>query len=256
MSETFKLELVKNCFNSSWQIYQEIIGSNYMEHREIYAFLRQYIEKNYPHSFSLLELGCGDAIYSAKALSETAIQTYIGVDISETALNLASQNLNTLNCSVELKQQEMWEFLEGCSSTFDLVLISFALHHLSAQKKQALLEQCWQRLNSGGALLIIDVFCREQESRPEYLSRYCGYIQTKWQKLSSESITVVTDHITSSDFPESEATLRMWATKIGFNQVEVLYEGTQDVHKALVLSKTPDTKSGQKILSRLKKFKP
>lgn len=235
MSDTSNLELVQNCFNANWQIYQEIIRFNYMEHQEIYEFLRQYVADNYLHPFSLLELGCGDASYSAKALSGTAIQTYIGVDISEIGLNLASQNLNRLNCSVQLKQQEMWEFLERCSSTFDLILISFALHHLSAEKKQALLQHCWQRLNPGGTLLLIDVFCQEQESRPEYLARYCNYIQSQWQKLPSQSIAVVTEHITNSDFPESEATLRMWATEIGFNQVELIYSGNQEVHKALAL---------------------
>lgn len=237
MSTSPNLDLVQNYFNSTWLIYQEIIRFNYMEHQEIYQFLRQYIVNYYPDAFSLLELGCGDACYSAKALTETAIKTYIGVDISETGLNLAAQNLNRLNCSVELKQEEMWEFLKGCSSTFDLILISFALHHLSAEKKQELLQKCWHHLKEGGVLILIDVFCREFESRSDYLTRYCSYIESQWQKIPASDIALVTDHITRSDFPESVATFRTWATEIGFNQVDLIYQGTQEVHNALALSK-------------------
>lgn len=237
MSEVPNLELVQSYFSSSWQIYQQIRQLNYMEHREIYKSIKQYIAKNYAEPFSLLELGCGDANSSAEALEETAIQTYTGIDIALTGLELAQKNLKRLNCSVELKQQEMQEFFQGCSSNFDLILISFVLHHLAAAEKQFFLKQCWQHLNPGGTLLLIDVFCRDRESRPEYLSRYGDYIQTQWQKLPPQAIALIIEHITSSDFPESEATLSFWTRGIGFDRLELIYSGTQEVHKAFALSK-------------------
>ncbi len=237
MTETANLELVKTCFNNSWRIYQEIIRFNYMEHQEIYSELEKYLTNNYPHPFSLLELGCGDAFYSAKTLTQTAISSYIGVDLSETGLNLAKQNLNGLNCSVELKQVEMWEFLEGCSLSFDLILISFALHHLSSSQKQALLNKCYHYLNPGGALLLIDVFCQEHEPRSEYLRRYCDYVESQWQKIERRDRDVVIEHMTSSDFPESVATLRTWAETMGFNRVELIYNGTFEVHNAIAFCK-------------------
>lgn len=229
MTKTPNLEI----FNNSWQIYQEIIRFNYMEHQDIYSELKKYITKNYPEPFSLLELGCGDAFYSAKSLTDTAISHYVGVDLSQPALNLAKQNLNGLNCSVELKQVEMWEFLECYSLSFDLILISFALHHLSSSQKQALLNKCYHHLNAGGALLLIDIFCREREPRPEYLKRYCNYVESQWQKIERSDLDLALEHITSSDCPESIATFRTWAEIIGFNQVEVIYNGTFEAHNAI-----------------------
>lgn len=237
MSESSNLDLVQSCFSSNWSIYQQIRQFNYMEHQEIYDGIKQYIVKHYPSPFSVLELGCGDAVYSAQTLEGTAIQSYTGVDLAATGLDLAAFSLNRLNCSVELKQQEMQEFLEGCSSTFDLILVSFTLHHLSAAEKQLFLQECSHRLNHGGSLLLIDVFRRENESRSQYLSRYCNHIETQWQKLPPQSIAKVTEHIRNSDLPESEATLRLWATEIGFNQLERIYSGIQEVHKAFALSK-------------------
>ncbi len=127
----------------------------------------------------------------------------------------------------------MWEFLEGYSLSFDLILISFALHHLSSSQKQALLNKCYHHLNAGGALLLIDVFCREREPRSEYLRRYCDYVESQWQKIERSERDVVIEHMTSSDLPESVATFRTWAEMMGFNQVELIYQGTFEVHNAI-----------------------
>ena len=237
MSQAPNLELVQNYFRSSWSIYQEIVQLNYMDHEPIYNAIHQYLITHYPHPFSLLELGCGDASWSALALKGTAIETYTGVDLAPTGLELAAANLLTLNCSVQLQQQEMQQYLASCPSQFDLILVSFALHHLPAGEKQQFLEQCWHHLNPGGTLLLIDVFCREGESRPEYLTRYCGHIKREWQLLTPQTITAVTEHISSSDFPESVATVSTWSRKIGFEPVKLLYLGTQEVHTALALSR-------------------
>ncbi|WP_041933197.1 class I SAM-dependent methyltransferase [Gloeothece verrucosa] len=227
----------KEYFRDAWSIYEQVTALNYMEHQDIYEIVHQYIVKNYREPFSFLELGCGDARYSAKALLATAISNYTGVDLSLGGLNLAPKNLKNINCIVELKQQEMSDFLESCNSSFDLILISFALHHLSSKQKQVFLQQCWNCLNSKGTLLLIDVFCRNQETLPEYLARYCGHIQTQWQQIPSQSISKIVGHISTSDYPESESTLRHWAQEIGFNQVKLIYDGKHDVHKAFALIK-------------------
>lgn len=85
--------------------------------------------------------------------------------------------------------------------------------------------------------MLVDVFCRNQETRPDYLARYCGHIQNQWQLAPQSTLTVV-EHITNSDFPESEATIRLWAREIGFSRVDLLYSGTPDVHKAFALVKS------------------
>lgn len=238
MSENPDLNPVQDYFSDSWSIYEQITALNYMEHQEIYELLHQYIINNYSQPFCLLELGCGDARYSAKALLGTAIKNYTGVDLSVGGLKLAPQHLKDITCTLELKQQEMSDFLESCCSTFDLILISFALHHLSSKQKQVFLKHCWDCLNPRGTVLLIDVFCRNQENRSEYLARYCEYIQNQWQQIPPQSIPVVVEHITNSDFPESEATIRYWAKEIGFNQVELIYNGKQDAHKAFALIKS------------------
>jgi SAM-dependent methyltransferase len=231
------LESVSSYFRNSWQIYQEVLRHNYMEHREIYEGVSQYITEHYPRPFSLLELGCGDASRSSETLHGTPIKAYTGVDLAPTGLELAAENLSSLNCPIELIQGEMREFLENSTSTYDLILISFALHHLTAVDKQKLLGQCWQHLASGGTMLLIDVFRHPRETRAQYLTRCGDYIRTQWQELSLADIDSIIGHIENSDFPESEEAVRVWAGEIGFDRVESLYSGIQGIHKALALSK-------------------
>jgi methylase of polypeptide subunit release factors len=52
--------------------------------------------------FFFLDLGCGDAATLAPLLSNMAIQRYKGVDLSETALALAAENLKSLPCPLDL----------------------------------------------------------------------------------------------------------------------------------------------------------
>jgi SAM-dependent methyltransferase len=228
------LETVGDYFRTRWEIYREIVRRDYMDHEEIYRETRRFIVENYPNPFTLLELGCGDASSSSEMLKGTLIQSYTGIDLAPTGLALAAENLAWLNRSVELKQAEMLDFLHNTADTFDLILTSFALHHLSADGKQLLLKQCWQHLQPGGSLLLIDVFREEGETRPEYLTRYNDDMRTEWRALSSSEIDILVQHIESSDFPETERSIQQWAIESGF-KMKSLYNETRNPHKAFAL---------------------
>ena len=85
-------------FDKQWCIYQKILNNNYMSHRECYDKLHRFLVGYFHKPYSLLDLGCGDASFTASGLSHTPIAAYKGIDLSETALEIAKNNLSELPC--------------------------------------------------------------------------------------------------------------------------------------------------------------
>lgn len=226
---------VADYFNG-WERYQQVIKHNYMEHVEIDRVLHQYLTERAPHPFSCLDLGCGDASFSARLLANLSPSAYTGVDLSATALELASQNLASLRIPISLKQQELQAFLSSCENRFDVILSSFSIHHLSSDLKQAYLAQVKQNLNPGGVLLLVDVFRQEGESRQSYIDRYRENIYTYWTEISPEVQQSLIQHIIDSDYPEPESSFIKWSQNVGFKDINLIYQDGHDTQKILAIS--------------------
>jgi SAM-dependent methyltransferase len=123
-------------FFDVWHTYRKVVAANYMHHKEIKAQLERVLLAQFAsRPFSFLDLGCGDAATLAPLLASMAVQRYKGVDLSETALALAAENLKALSCPVELVCCDILAALEADTGFYDVVYTSFALHHLSTEQK-------------------------------------------------------------------------------------------------------------------------
>lgn len=229
------LDAVANYFND-WGMYQQVIRYNYMEHAEVQQIIHRCLKHRYESSFSMLDLGCGDASFSANLLTNLPIHAYTGVDIAKNALELAHSSLQVLNCPVTLVQQDLLKFLASHGAKFDVILSAFSIHHLSSEQKQLFLYHAKQRLNPGGILLFLDVFRKEEESRARYLQRYSENIRKYWVDLIPEYQKLLIEHIVDSDRPECESSVREWCKVAGFRIVELLYQGGRDTQKLLIVS--------------------
>jgi methylase of polypeptide subunit release factors len=123
-------------FFDTWDIYQKVVAGNYMFHREIGAELKRVLRAHFDgRPISILDLGCGDAAALAPLLKGLALQRYRGVDLSETALALAAENLKALPCPVELTHGHILAALAEDSS-YDVIYSSFALPICRLHKKR------------------------------------------------------------------------------------------------------------------------
>src|SRR5262249_51295606 len=100
---------------------------------------------------------------------------------------------------------------------FDVILTSFALHHLPASQKSTFFQLACPRLNRDGILLLIDTVRDDGEDRKLYLDRYCAWLRTEFKTLSPEALDLLCDHVHNNDFPETLAALDRMATGAGFN---------------------------------------
>jgi ubiquinone/menaquinone biosynthesis C-methylase UbiE len=233
-------------FNNQWDVYQKICSNNYMEHRQFSDRLHQFLASYFQKGFSMLDLGCGDASFTSYALLNTTISNYTGIDLSKTALDIANINMGRLglghlngHCSfIEGDFSELIsELALEYKNSFDVVLMSFALHHLSTEKKEIIIHDIWNLLRPNGVFILIDIFCQDNEDRETYVKRHLEDVRNNWSELTPEEYAIIENHIFASDFPETEKTIHKLAKKHDFPQIENLWINTSNTAQSLCLYK-------------------
>lgn len=188
-------------FFQTWKLYQSIIQNNGMEHREIGEALRCVFEV-LPQGFSVLDLGCGDSSMAMQSLDGLSVSSYTGVDLTAPALDIARANFHG-SYSATWVHANMVDFVANVDQQFDVIMTSFAMHHLPAVTKQAWLADIAKHLNPMGQLVLIDTCCPAGMSRDETVQSYLDLI-ADWP-LSDADKSAIAAHMWSSDYPESEA---------------------------------------------------
>jgi len=207
---------VQEIFNA-WSVYDTVLENNYMFHNQIYEDVKHFLSVRYAQGpFTILDLGCGNARHLALALQNCSVACYRGYDLSEAAITQARHNLAYLNCPIELYQGDLLAGLQTNTEKYDLIFSSFALHHLTSDGKAAFFELAYHALDEKGIVLLIDTAREENEDRPSYLNRYCGWLRAEWKSMSSEELDFICNHIQNGDFPETTSGIRTLAARAGF----------------------------------------
>jgi len=205
-------------FFDGWRSYQMIAAANCLFHREIATNLRQVLAARFDGApFSFLDLGCGDAAALAPVFEGLALRRYKGVDLSETALTLAAKNLATLPCPAELARGDFFAALAREAGSFDVIYISYALHHLATEDKAEFFLRAARCLANSGMLLLVDVTREEGESLEAYYLRYCGWVHSSWV-FDAPVIEAACDHIIHNDLPEPVSLLNAQARAAGLGK--------------------------------------
>jgi ubiquinone/menaquinone biosynthesis C-methylase UbiE len=228
------LNCVADFFNG-WQIYQQVLTQNYMEHRQIAEIVNHYLREECPSLDSVLDLGCGDGVFSRQIFQGLTLGQYWGVDLAHQAITLAQENLQDLAPQINFFPGEISIFIAQCEQQFELILAGFCLHHLSAQQKQEFLREARRCLTPRGRLIWVDVFRQEGESREGYLKRYENIMKNHWTNLSTQVKEQTLDHICQSDYPEMASSFQEWVSNAGFPQPHRLYQGAWETEQVWVL---------------------
>ena len=225
-------------FLKSWRVYQEIIEHNYMFHQEITQVVADELIQFKPDTaLRILDLGCGDASMALPLLSPERIAFYLGCDLSQPALNIAHQKLNASHIPHKLICDDMLQVAaEQGSASIDLVISSYAIHHLNTSQKQQIIQEISRILSPGGSLILIDIFREPAEDRAAYMRHYMDALRENWTRLSTEGQDLVMDHATNYDFPELAAFYEALCQKQGIGAGKRLAKHTW--HEAWCYTKT------------------
>jgi SAM-dependent methyltransferase len=210
-------------FFDDWSMYEQVLDNDYMFHAAIYRGVERHLAKYFgARPISILDLGCGSARHFSAALDGRSVAAYTGYDLSEAPLTAARRNLEGLGCSVDLRRGDLLQALRNENGAFDLIFCGFSLHHLTAEDKAEFCRLAHRRLAADGMLLVIDPAREEDEPRPVYLDRYCGWIHEDWEAMSPEALDAICEHIRNNDYPETAVDLSAIAAEAGFDRAREL----------------------------------
>jgi|694.fasta_scaffold00201_68 SAM-dependent methyltransferase len=202
----------------NWDAYSTIIDRNWMMHQEIQSGVADRL-RMLLRPLRVLDLGCGNGWMARQCLAGRSISHYVGVDLSDHAIEQARQMAGVTGWLEGAKadwvvgrmESEVERMGDCC---FDVVLTHYALHHLAASRKRSMVQQLAVRMVPGGHWYWSDVFRAEGETREAFLRR----IQTEiegWKDLPESEVQKVIAHIWESDFPESVSQMKSWCDEAG-----------------------------------------
>lgn len=205
-------------FFDRWHVYYLVIQNDYMAHRGIHQALRDSLSSSRQSPFSIMDLGCGDCSVIAKTLRGLPVREYVGIDLSEVALEEAKKSFADSTFRLRLVESDFSKFVARPETDkVDVVIAGFAVHHLTHDEKPKFFSDCFDKLSSGGDLYLYDIFSRPGESRAQFLESYCKKLESNWIKLSVEERAATCDHIRNCDFPVSYEVLSGFARQAGFH---------------------------------------
>jgi SAM-dependent methyltransferase len=223
---------------NQWHVYRSIVNENWMCHREIFSAVKHWVLLRHPGPFTLLDLGCGDAGFIKSTFTDTGLWAYTGVDASQAAIAKAREELSGVRFQVQFVEADMLAYLqEAPPKTFDVILASYAVHHLPAREKREFFQLALGKLAPRGTLLFADVFRRNSETREEYLEAYVGMMRRDWTGMTPESLASTIEHVTQRDFPETSEVVSALAREAAFQEPQELFRDKTGFHRLMAFAK-------------------
>jgi SAM-dependent methyltransferase len=210
-------------FERQWTIYQKCIDNDYLSHREAYQALHRRLVDRFDGPFSFLDLACGDASQTAKALKGTTVVHYHGVDLAMPALERAARNLETLDCDIELEQSDYIEAIRKRPEPADVVWIGLSLHHLLATQKRDLMREIRRMVGPDGLFALYEPTLADGEDRDGFLDRWEAHGRATYATLTVDELDTLVEHVRTCDFQEPMPTWRAIAEEAGFARTELVF---------------------------------
>lgn len=210
-------------FFDGWALYEAILDHEAMHHTAFFKAAGAHLGRDLgSRSLTVLDLGCGSARHAARLLAGQPVAGYTGYDLAEAALTVARANLTGAGIHPEFRAEDLRRGLAGPADSVDLILCSYALHHLGTEGKAAALADARRRLRAGGRMLLIDLAREDGETRADTAEAYATWVERDWTFLPAAQRAAVRAHIFAHDFPEEDATVIRLAREAGWAAPELL----------------------------------
>lgn len=210
-------------FSRHWSTYRQVLEHDLMEHGALTAAITRTIDgwlaqrgpgATAPHA---VDLGCGDLSLLPPLLRRLPLASFTGLDLNGAVLPLAGEALGPVPYPCRFLEGDLlaWAEAEPEGAPVDLLLSSFAVHHLQEPDKGRFLRGCRRRIAPGGLLLWADVFRAPGEDRDSYVGRYSARVHG-WSPLELERQEEVIDHLSHWDHPADPETIMREAEAAGW----------------------------------------
>jgi ubiquinone/menaquinone biosynthesis C-methylase UbiE len=212
---------VKEVFEQ-WSMYDAVVQADYMAHNELVATLADWAQEQ-TAPLRIVDLGCGDAWLAAHAFRDANVAQYRGVDVSESAAELARKHTVIWQGRAEVVAGNLADILHDVpDASATVVLASYSLHHFSTDAKLALIADIRRVLAPGGTFLWIDAVRRNDESRDDYINRLTHVMANDWTALTPAQREQACTHVRESDFPETGRWMLDHVAATGFQRAATI----------------------------------
>lgn len=199
--------------------YTAVIERCFPRYREMLETLLEYLPATTAQP-RVLELGCGTGNLSV-LLRNWLPQAHL------TLVDLSHESLETCRARIGNGRQTHYlaknmATLEFPSGSFDLIVSSIAIHHLTSEQKRELLHQCYQWLTPNGTLLFADQF------RGATLAIYEQHL-AGWQQMSlkaggtEDEFSMWMQHQREHDHHDSLTQHFAWLEQAGFKAIDCVW---------------------------------
>jgi Methyltransferase domain len=199
---------------------QKLVDAHWLSHEAVGKLLHDTLSQTFAAPFSFLDIACGDAS-QMRALRDTKIRHYHGVDLSEPALELAAKNLEHMPFEVELDHRDFVEALGKRPEPADAAWCNLSIHHLPTDGKLHPMQAVHDATST--FVMIYEPTRQDGESRDQYLERFRRVNRPAWTTLTAEEWAQIDHHVTTCDFPETVDTWLDLGRKAGFSVAREIF---------------------------------
>jgi len=218
-------EIVGQHFAKIWDRYLQSVEKNLLHHHETLNLLNDFLTQHFRQkTFTLADLGCGDASSLLHILQKQPITHFIGVDIAESLIEKGSKALEKLDCKKELICHDMSTAFERFSINPDIIYSGYALHHFSYDEKIKFIANCQKYLAPNGYFILVDIVKKEDQTQTQWFADFKERFLQYNSNLNESEIEERIAHPRDYDFPESVATYRKIAAMQNWRTFEELFE--------------------------------
>jgi hypothetical protein len=207
-------------FQQQWATYQKLVDHDSLSHRQVGSMLHEALA-TVPAPFAFLDIACGDAGQMRRALRDTQVRHYHGIDLSEPALELAAKSLAGVPFDVELDHRDFVAALTERPEPADVAWCGLSIHHLHTEGKAMLLAAIGNATSD--FLMIYEPTLAGGEDRDAYLERFREVNRPAWTFLTPGEWAQIDHHVTTSDLPETASNWLDLGRKAGFREARQLF---------------------------------
>ena len=200
-------------FQQQWAAYQKLVDCDCLAHREAGKVLHGVLAA-IDTPFTFLDIACGDASLTRRALEGTRVSHYHGIDLAEPAIELAAKMLDDVPYDVDLDHEDFVAAIEGRPEPADVVWCGLSIHHLETPNKLRLFKAI--RGMVGRSFVLYEPARRDGEDREAFVQRFFKAQVPLWGTLTDVERAQIMHHIETCDLPETASGWLALGREAGF----------------------------------------
>lgn len=211
---------VAEFFDAMNRDYTATIERCFPRYREMLCSLVDYLPRKEMQYQRILEIGCGTGNLSVLLSNEFPSANLHVLDLSGESLDVCRTRLLG-HSQVQTLHRDIRQ-AEFPAQSFDLVISSIAIHHLTSAEKRDLFARCYDWLTPSGVFALADQF---RGSTPELYSRHIDH----WKQASlaagssEDEFEMWMQHQREHDHHDTLVDQLAWLSEAGFNKPDCVW---------------------------------